>query len=199
MATAADKSLIEIRWHGRGGQGTVTAAKMLASAAIIRGKHGQAMPEFGLERSGTPVKVSTRISDEMINTRAPVVKPQIVIITDPSLMFTIKNQIVDGIDENTVFIVNTNFPADKVRKILGIPNNELWIVDASKIAMEEFGRNIPNTAVLGAVAKATGIVDLDAAKQEIEEAFSASSKLRALIPQNIKALERGYNEVKKAD
>jgi len=199
MATATDKSLIEIRWHGRGGQGTVTAAKMLASAAIIRGKHGQAMPEFGLERSGTPVKVSTRISDEMINTRAPVVKPQIVIITDPSLMFTIKNLIVDGIDENTVFIVNTNFPADKVRKILGIPKNELWIVDASKIAMEEFGRNIPNTAVLGAVAKATGIIDLDAAKQEIEESFSASSKLRALIPQNIKALERGYNEVKKAD
>jgi len=188
-----------IRWHGRGGQGTVTAAKMLASAAIIRGKHGQAMPEFGLERSGTPVKVSTRISDEYINTRAPVVKPQIVIITDPSLMFTIKNQIVDGIDENTIFIVNTNFPADKVRKILGIPKNELWIVDASKIALEEFGRNIPNTAVLGAVAKATGIVDLDAAKQEIEEAFSASSKLRALIPQNLKALERGYNEVYKAD
>jgi pyruvate ferredoxin oxidoreductase gamma subunit len=199
MATATDKSLIEIRWHGRGGQGTVTAAKMLASAAIIRGKHGQAMPEFGLERSGTPVKVSTRISDEMINTRAPVVKPQIVIITDPSLMFTIKNQIVDGIDENTIFIVNTNFPADKVRKILGIPKNELWIVDASKIALEEFGRNIPNTAMLGAVAKATGIVDLDAAKQEIEEAFSASSKLRALIPQNLKALERGYNEVYKAD
>ena len=199
MATTMDKSTIEIRWHGRGGQGTVTAAKMLASAAIIRGKHGQAMPEFGLERSGTPVKVSTRISDNEINTRAPVVNPQIVIITDPSLMFTIKDQIVQGTDENTVFIVNTNFPADKVRKILGIPNNELWIVDASKIALEEFGRNIPNTAMLGAVAKATGIVDLDSVKQEIEEAFSASSKLRALIPQNLKALERGYNEVYKAD
>ena len=199
MTTTMDKSTIEIRWHGRGGQGTVTAAKMLASAAIIKGKHGQAMPEFGLERSGTPVKVSTRISDNNINTRAPVVNPQIVIITDPSLMFTIKDQIVDGTDENTVFIVNTNFPADKVRKILGIPNNELWIVDASKIALEEFGRNIPNTAMLGAVAKATGIVDLDAVKQEIEEAFSASSKLRALIPQNLKALERGYNEVYKAE
>ncbi|RUM59707.1 MAG: pyruvate oxidoreductase subunit gamma [Persephonella sp.] len=199
MATATDKETIEIRWHGRGGQGTVTAAKMLASAAIIKGKHGQAMPEFGLERSGTPVKVSTRISNDIINTRAPVVNPQIVIITDPSLMFTIKDQIISGTDENTVFIVNTNFPADKVRKILGIPNNQLWIVDASKIALEEFGRNIPNTAMLGAVAKATGIVDLDAVKQEIEEAFSASSKLRALIPQNLKALERGYNEVYKAD
>ncbi|RUM58829.1 MAG: pyruvate oxidoreductase subunit gamma [Persephonella sp.] len=199
MATATDKGTIEIRWHGRGGQGTVTAAKMLASAAIIKGKHGQAMPEFGLERSGTPVKVSTRISDQYINTRAPVVNPQIVIITDPSLMFTIKNQIIQGIDENTVFIVNTNFPADKVRKILSIPNNELWIVDASKIALEEFGRNIPNTAMLGAVARATGIVDIASVKQEIEEAFSASSKLRALIPQNLKALERGYNEVYKAN
>ncbi|WP_293443574.1 2-oxoacid:acceptor oxidoreductase family protein [Persephonella sp.] len=199
MATATDKGLREIRWHGRGGQGTVTAAKMLASAAIIRGKHGQAMPEFGLERSGTPVKVSTRISDHIINTRAPVDHPEIVIITDPSLMFTIKDIIKSGTDENTVFIVNTNFPPDKVRKILDIPNNELWLVDASKIALEEFGRNIPNTAVLGAVAKATGIVDLDALKQEITEAFEASSKLRALLPQNLKALERGYEEVYKAD
>jgi len=198
MAVASEKAQKEIRWHGRGGQGTVTAAKMLASAAIIRGKYGQAMPEFGLERSGTPVKVSTRISDKEIHTRAPVEHPEIVIITDPSLMFTIRDIIVKGTDENTIFIVNTNFPPEKVRKILGIPNNELWIVDASKIAMEEFGRNIPNTAVLGAVAKATGVVDLEALEQEITEAFGASSKLRAVLEQNLKALRRGYEEVYKA-
>ncbi len=198
MTTLTDKATKEIRWHGRGGQGTVTAAKMLASAAIIRGKYGQAMPEFGLERSGTPVKVSTRISDNPINTRAPVDKPEIVIITDPSIMFTIRDIIVSGIDENTVFIVNTNFPPEKVRQILGISNNELWIVDASKIALEEFGKNIPNTAVLGAVAKSTGLVDLDALEQEISEAFEASSKLRALLEQNLKALRRGYEEVYKA-
>jgi pyruvate ferredoxin oxidoreductase gamma subunit len=198
MITATDKAVREIRWHGRGGQGTVTAAKMLASAAIIRGKYGQAMPEFGLERSGTPVKVSTRISDHPINTRAPVDHPEIVIITDPSLMFTIRNIIVSGTDENTTFIINTSFPPEKVRQILGIPNNELWIVDASKIAMEEFGRNIPNTAVLGAVAKATGLVDLEALEQEITEAFGASSKLRNVLEQNLKALRRGYEEVYKA-
>jgi pyruvate ferredoxin oxidoreductase gamma subunit len=198
MTTATDKAIREIRWHGRGGQGTVTAAKMLASAAIIRGKYGQAMPEFGLERSGTPVKVSTRISDNPINTRAPVDSPEIVIITDPSLMFTIRNIIVSGTDENTIFIVNTSFPPEKVRQILGILNNELWIVDASKIAMEEFGRNIPNTAVLGAVAKATGLVDLEALEQEIAEAFGASSKLRNVLEQNLKALRRGYEEVYKA-
>lgn len=198
MATATYKATKEIRWHGRGGQGTVTAAKMLASAAIIRGKYGQAMPEFGLERSGTPVKVSTRISDDPINTRAPVENPEIVIITDPSLLFTIRDVIVSGMDENTIFIVNTNFPPEKIRQILGIQNNELWIVDASKIAMEEFGRNIPNTAVLGAVAKATGVVDLESLKQEISEAFEASSKLRALLEQNLKALKRGYEEVYKA-
>lgn len=198
MATATYKATKEIRWHGRGGQGTVTAAKMLASAAIIRGKYGQAMPEFGLERSGTPVKVSTRISDDPINTRAPVENPEIVIITDPSLLFTIRDVIVSGTDENTIFIVNTNFPPEKIRQILGIQNNELWIVDASKIAMEEFGRNIPNTAVLGAVAKATGVVDLESLRQEISEAFEASSKLRALLEQNLKALKRGYEEVYKA-
>ncbi len=198
MTTATDKAVREIRWHGRGGQGTVTAAKMLASAAIIKGKYGQAMPEFGLERSGTPVKVSTRISDNPINTRAPVDSPEIVIITDPSLMFTIRDIIVSGTDENTIFIVNTNFPPEKVRQILGIPNNELWIVDASKIAMEEFGRNIPNTAVLGAVAKATGLVDSEALEQEITEAFGASSKLRNVLEQNLKALRRGYEEVYKA-
>jgi len=198
MTTATDKAVREIRWHGRGGQGTVTAAKMLASAAIIKGKYGQAMPEFGLERSGTPVKVSTRISDNPINTRAPVDNPAIVIITDPSLMFIIRDIIVSGTDENTIFIVNTNFPPEKVRQILGIPNNELWIVDASKIAMEEFGRNIPNTAVLGAVSKAAGLVDLEALEQEITEAFGASSKLRNVLEQNLKALRRGYEEVYKA-
>jgi len=192
MTTATDKAVREIRWHGRGGQGTVTAAKMLASAAIIKGKYGQAMPEFGLERSGTPVKVSTRISNNPINTRAPVDNPEIVIITDPSLMFIIRDIIVSGTDENTIFIVNTNFPPEKVRQILGIPNNELWIVDASKIAMEELGRNIPNTAVLGAVSKATGLVDLEALEQEITEAFGASSKLRNVLEQNLKALRRGY-------
>jgi len=198
MTTATDKAVREIRWHGRGGQGTVTAAKMLASAAIIKGKYGQAMPEFGLERSGTPVKVSTRISNNPINTRAPVDNPEIVIITDPSLMFIIRDIIVSGTDENTIFIVNTNFPPEKVRQILGIPNNELWIVDASKIAMEELGRNIPNTAVLGAVSKATGLVDLEALEQEITEAFGASSKLRNVLEQNLKALRRGYEEVYKA-
>jgi pyruvate ferredoxin oxidoreductase gamma subunit len=198
MTTATDKAIKEIRWHGRGGQGTVTAAKMLASAAIIKGKYGQAMPEFGLERSGTPVKVSTRISDNPINTRAPVDYPEIVIITDPSLMFVIRDIIISGTNENTIFIVNTNFPPEKVRQILGIPNNELWIVDASKIAMEELGRNIPNTAVLGAVAKATGLVDLEALEQEITEAFGASSKLRNVLEQNLKALRRGYEEVYKA-
>ncbi len=198
MTTATEKATREIRFHGRGGQGTVTAAKMLASAAIIEGKYGQAMPEFGLERSGTPVKVSTRISIHPINTRAPVENPEFVIITDPSLMFTIKDIIVAGIDDNTVFIVNTNFPPEKVRQILGIPNNELWIVDASKIALEEFGRNIPNTAVLGAVVKATNLVDFQSMEKEITESFEASSKLRALLPQNLKALRRGYEEVYKA-
>ncbi len=198
MTTATEKATREIRFHGRGGQGTVTAAKMLASAAIIEGKYGQAMPEFGLERSGTPVKVSTRISIHPINTRAPVDHPEFVIITDPSLMFTIKDIIVSGIDDNTVFIVNTSFPPEKVRQILGIQNNELWIVDASKIALEEFGKNIPNTAVLGAVVKATNLVDFESMEREITESFEASSKLRALLPQNLKALRRGYEEVYKA-
>ncbi len=198
MTAVTEKATREIRFHGRGGQGTVTAAKMLASAAIIEGKYGQAMPEFGLERSGTPVKVSTRISIHPINTRAPVENPEFVIITDPSLMFTIKDIIVAGIDDNTVFIVNTNFPPEKVRQILGIPNNELWIVDASKIALEEFGRNIPNTAVLGAVVKATDLVDFQSMEKEITGSFEASSKLRALLPQNLKALRRGYEEVYKA-
>jgi len=154
---------------------------MLASAAIIEGKYGQAMPEFGLERSGTPVKVSTRISIHPINTRAPVENPEFVIITDPSLMFTIKDIIIAGIDDNTVFIVNTNFPPEKVRQILGIPHNELWIVDASKIALEEFGRNIPNTAVLGGVVKATNLVNFESMEKEITESFEASSKLRLRI------------------
>jgi pyruvate ferredoxin oxidoreductase gamma subunit len=201
---------VEIRWHGRGGQGTVTAAKMFASVAVKKGLFGQSIPMFGLERSGTPVAVYSRVSEEQIMRNDPVKHPHIVIITDPSVMVfltaspdgKLPESIPDpreGISEDTIFLINTSMSPEEAKKILGLEGkkNKVCTVDATKIALEEIGRNIPNTAILGALARIVpDIIDLETIKKELEESFSASSKLRALIPANIKAMERGFQEVK---
>jgi pyruvate ferredoxin oxidoreductase gamma subunit len=210
MAISLDQGTIEIRWHGRGGQGTVTAAKMFASVAVKRGYHGQSIPMFGLERSGTPVAVYSRVSKDPIMRNDPVRHPHIVVITDPSVMVylaasrggKLPESIPDpreGITDETIFVINTPMSPEEAKKILGLEGkpNKVCTVDATKIALEEIGRNVPNTAILGAMAKILPeVVDMETVKEELEESFGASSKLRALIPANLKAMERGYNEVK---
>lgn len=210
MALSVDKGTIEIRWHGRGGQGTVTAAKMFASVAVKKGFYGQSIPMFGLERSGTPVAVYSRVSKETIQRNDPVKHPDIVVITDPSVMVflaaspdgKLPESIPDpraGITDETIFIINSPMSPEEAKKVLGLEGkpNKVCTLDATKIALEEIGRNVPNTAILGAMAKILPeVVDMETVKEELEESFGASSKLRALIPANLKAMERGYNEVR---
>jgi 2-oxoacid:acceptor oxidoreductase gamma subunit (pyruvate/2-ketoisovalerate family) len=210
MALSVDKGTIEIRWHGRGGQGTVTAAKMFASVAVKKGFYGQSIPMFGLERSGTPVAVYSRVSKETIQRNDPVKHPDIVVITDPSVMVflaaspdgKLPESIPDpraGITDETIFIINSPMSPEEAKKVLGLEGkpNKVCTLDATKIALEEIGRNVPNTAILGAMAKIIPeVVDMETVKEELEESFGASSKLKALIPANLKAMERGYNEVR---
>jgi len=210
MTLSVDKGTIEIRWHGRGGQGTVTAAKMFASVAVKKGYYGQSIPMFGLERSGTPVAVYSRVSKDPIQRNDPVRNPDIVVITDPSVMVflaaspdgKLPESIPDpraGINDETIFIINSPMSPEEAKKVLGLEGkpNKVCTLDATKIALEEIGRNVPNTAILGAMAKILPeVVDMETVKEELEESFGASSKLRALIPANLKAMERGYNEVR---
>jgi len=151
--------MIEIRFHGRGGQGAVTAAEVLAVAAFKDGKHAQAFGKFGPERRGAPIQSFTRISDEPIRIRQEVYEPDYVIVLDPSLMKVV--DVKQGLKKGGILIVNTT------EKIPGV-----WCVDATKVAMEIIGRPIVNTAMLGAFNKASECaVTLDSLTDAIKKRF----------------------------
>ena len=149
----------EIRFHGRGGQGAVTAAEVLAVAAFKDGKHAQAFGKFGPERRGAPVQSFTRVDESAIRIRQDVYEPDIVIVLDPSLMSVV--DVKEGLKEGGILLINTNED---------IPG--AWCVDATRIALDTIGRPIVNTAMLGAFSKASdGLVSLDSIVDAIKERF----------------------------
>ncbi len=180
----------EIRWHGRGGQGAVTAAEVLAVAAFLDGKYSQAFPHFGVERRGAPVKAFTRIDDKFIRLREHVYTPDYVIVLEATLLDAVN--VAEGLKEDGIIIINTEMSPDEVRKKLGV-NNEIRCVDATKIALEEIGKPFVNMPMLGAFVKATGIVSLDSVKKAIMERFASKP---AIAEKNVKAVERSYNELR---
>ena len=178
----------EIRWHGRGGQGAVTASMVLAMAAIYEGKYAQAFPEFGAERRGAPVKAYTRIGDKPIRTRAPILHPDIVVVLDPSLP---KELYTVGVKDTTVFVVNTKKSAREFAEILGVPVERVYTVDATRIALETLKLPIVNTAMVGALVGAVPIVKLESVKKAILDTFGGR-----LGQVNVLAVEKAYNEIR---
>ena len=143
------KDLVEIRWHGRGGQGAKTAALLLADAALASGKYIQAFPEYGPERMGAPVASFNRISTEPIYLHSGVLSPRIVIVLDPTLVDSI--DVTEGVPQDGTILVNTEKAPADIKKALGITGSiKVYTVDASKISTETIGRDIPNTPMLGA-------------------------------------------------
>jgi pyruvate ferredoxin oxidoreductase gamma subunit len=190
------KDLIEVRWHGRGGQGAKTAALLLADAALTSGKYVQAFPEYGPERMGAPVASFNRLSSKPILLHSSVTNPDIVVVLDPTLIESI--DVTDGMSEKGVLIINTNMaPADIKKTIPQIGGIKVFTVDASTISVETIGREIPNTPMLGALIKATGLLDfkemLEDTKKKLEKKFKSKPDV---IAGNIKAIERAYNEVR---
>jgi pyruvate ferredoxin oxidoreductase gamma subunit len=180
--------LTEIRWHGRGGQGAVTSAELVAQAAIDEGKYAQAFPSFTPERRGAPVLAFNRINpDAPIRTRAEVDQPDVVLILDPSLMSIL--DATSGLKENGTVIINTKKSAAQVRKDFGI-KSRLAIVDADAIAQETLGVNIVNTTMIGAMIKATGVISPESVKEPMEKRFGR------LAERNLKAMERAFKETK---
>lgn len=188
-------ALFEIRWHGRGGQGAKTAATFLAAAAITEGKYSQGFPEYGPERRGAPVKGFTRISDKPIVQHDPIDSPDAVVVLDPTLL-TIIN-VTDGLKDNGVFIINTPKPPSWIREKLKIPKNKfkIFTVDATKIALDELGKPIPNTPMIGALARITAVLTMETLKRDITEKFAKKFPDK-VITGNLKAIERAFNEVK---
>ena len=192
------KDLIEIRWHGRGGQGAKTAALLFGDAALASGKYIQAFPEYGPERMGAPVASFNRLSPEPILIHSGVTDPDIVIVLDPTLMKTVN--VTEGIPEGGVLLINTNKPPEEMKKEGGIKDGiKVFTVDASTISKECIGRDIPNTPMLGALIKATAILDfkemLEDTKKKLAKKFKSKPEV---IEGNVRAIERAYNEVKSA-
>jgi len=178
-------SMTEIRWHGRGGQGAVASAEMFATAAIEEGKSAQAFPSFGPERRGAPVMAFTRVSDEFIYLRTGITEPDVVVVLDPSVMSAV--DVTAGLKDEGLVVANTS----KGKKELAAEFNitaRLATVNAERIAHEEIGRPITNTTMMGALVRATGLVELDSLAKQIEKRFPG------IAEKNIKAMRRAYEE-----
>lgn len=177
--------MVEIRFHGRGGQGAVTSAELTALAAIDEGKFAQAFPSFGPERRGAPVMAFVRVSDTQIRTREKVYNPDVVVVLDPSLL-----QIVNveaGLKEGGLVILNTKKSAAEIRKETGL-KARLAIVDASKIAMETMRVPITNTTMLGALIKGAGLLGVEALRSPIQNRFGP------IADKNLRACQRAFEE-----
>jgi pyruvate ferredoxin oxidoreductase gamma subunit len=175
--------MFEVRFHGRGGQGSVTAAELLAIAAFMDGKYSQAFPIFGVERRGAPVQAFCRIDDVPIRLRSQVYNPDMVVVQDASLMSDLN--VLEGIKKNGSVIVNTS----KHPSELNINAYQIKTVDATQLALEIIGKPIVNTIMLGAVSR-LGVVTLDSIIKSIKHKFNG--KIRDL---NIEAVKKAYHTV----
>ena len=186
--------MVEIRWHGRGGQGTVTAAKVLADACLSSGRHVQAFPEYGPERAGAPLRAYNRISSKELRMHCPVLNPQIVSIVDATLLDSIN--VAEGATKDAIFLVNTSKNPEEIRaKLKAMPEQKIFTVDATKIAIDCIGRALPNAPMLGAICKATNIVTLDNLLEDVRKSFGKKFPQK-IIDGNLEAARRGYGEVK---
>ena len=158
---------IEVRWHGRGGQGVVTASRILASAALKGGYYLQSLPDFGAERSGAPIAAYTRISETPPIDRGPVYEPDAVIVLDASLIGQV--DVETGLTPAGTIIVNTDDPnAPALRRLKLTVGQQLWTVDASQIAVSLIKRNVPNTPILGVFARSVPVLDIDTMSHALE-------------------------------
>ena len=179
--------MIEVRWHGRGGQGAVTSVELLALAAIAEGKYAQGFPSFGPERRGAPVAAFNRIDDLRIRVRSGIYHPDVVVVLDESLIGLVN--VVDGLKPEGVLVVNTAKSAEEIGRALNF-KGRIATVDATSIARKELGVPISNTTMLGALLKTIKVVALDSAKGPLEHRFGR------LADRNLTAMKRAYDEVK---
>ncbi|MBZ0157788.1 MAG: 2-oxoacid:acceptor oxidoreductase family protein [Alphaproteobacteria bacterium] len=186
--------MVEIRWHGRGGQGTVTAAKVFADACLSGGRYVQAFPEYGPERSGAPLRAYNRVSSRELRMHCPVLKPNIVAVADATLLDAIN--VTDGAPDDAAFIINTAKDPKEIReKIQAKPTQKVFTVDATKIAIDCFGRPMPNSPMVGVLARVSGLISLEQILEDVKKSFGKKFSQK-IIDGNIEATRRGYEEVR---
>lgn len=180
--------MVAVRWHGRGGQGAVTAAEILAKAAINEGRWAQAFPAFGPERRGAPVLAFTRISDKPITIRSEVYEPDVVVVLDSSLLKVV--DVKAGLKDGGTAVLNTKAEPSEVKKKMKL-KGKVAAVDATTIAIETLGKPITNTAIIGALVKATELVQIESVIETTKEVFPGDVGIK-----NANAIKRAYEEVK---
>jgi pyruvate ferredoxin oxidoreductase gamma subunit len=187
--------ILEIRWHGRGGQGVKTAALLFAEAASEGGKFIQGFSDYGPERSGAPIQGFTRISDSPITLHNFITYPDVVVVLDPTLLGTVA--VAEGLKAGGKVLVNTSHDPAEVAAKLGVDKSQVYVVDAQKISMETMGRDMPNSPMIGALIKVIGQVELPWVNQTFENKFG--SKSAQIVADNVAAIKRAHEEVHGAD
>ena len=186
---------VEIRWHGRGGQGAKTACLLLADVAFSSGKHVQGFPEYGPERMGAPITAYNRITDEHCKVHSNIYTPDYVVVVDETLLKSV--DVTKGLKENGALIINSKKTPEEIRKEVGGYKGRICTIDAEKISMETLGKNFPNTPMLGAVVKVSHVIDQKKFIEDMEESFHHKFRDKEnVIEGNMKALVKSMEEVK---
>ena len=189
-------NMIEIRWHGRGGQGAKTASLLLADAAFNTGKYIQGFPEYGPERMGAPITAYNRISSDPITVHSNIYEPDYVVVVDDTLLETA--DVTAGLKETGAIVINTTKSKEYLESVLNGYKGDIYTIDARKISEEALGRYFPNTPMLAAIIKVSKIMSDEALLKDMEGSFKHKfAKKPEVIEGNMKALEMALKEVKK--
>ena len=190
------EDLIEIRWHGRGGQGAKTASLLLADAAFNTGKYIQGFPEYGPERMGAPITAYNRISSKPITIHSNIYEPEYDVVVDDTLLESVP--VTDGLKKNGAIVINTTKSADYLKKVLKGYEGGIYTIDARKVSMETLGKYFPNTPMLAAIVKVSKIMSDEDFINDMKGSFKHKfAKKPEVIDGNMKALEMALKEVNK--
>ena len=189
-------NLIEIRWHGRGGQGAKTASLLLADAAFNTGKYIQGFPEYGPERMGAPITAYNRISNTPITVHSNIYNPDYVVVVDDTLLETVP--VTDGLKETGAIIINTTKSPEYLKSVLNGYGGSIYTIDARKISVEALGKYFPNTPMLAAIVKVSKIMTDEDFLEDMKGSFKHKfAKNPEVIEGNMKALEMALKEIQK--
>lgn len=191
------KKSLEIRWHGRGGQGAKTAALLLADVAFKAGKFVQGFPEYGPERMGAPITAYNRISEEPVTVHSNIYAPDYVVVVDDGLLET--TDVTHGLKEDGAVIINTEKEKETLLPFLHDYKGKVYTLDAKSISMQTLGKNYPNSPMLAAVVAVSGVMEQEDFLKEMEASFRHKfAKKPEVIDGNMKALELTFSEITKA-
>ena len=190
------KNLIEIRWHGRGGQGAKTASLLLADAAFNTGKYIQGFPEYGPERMGAPITAYNRISDKPITIHSNIYEPDYVVVVDDTLLTSVP--VTAGLKKDGAIVINTTKTPEQLKEVLKGYEGAVYTIDARKISEEALGKYFPNTPMLAAIVKVAGVMTDEELLEDMKTSFKHKfAKKPEVIDGNMKALEFALKEVTK--